>query len=125
MTKREYDNLSLGARGEELARQYLQNNGYKIITCNYKVKLGEIDIIAEDGADLVFVEVKARSGSAFGAPAEAVTFRKQMQIIRVAQYYLGNQGCFDRPARFDVVSVLIQNGIKPEIELIQNAFELP
>ncbi len=115
--------ISLGQTGEKLARKLLEQQGYKIKESNYKVKLGEIDIIAEHNGDLVFIEVKTRSGIGFGTPAEAVTLRKQHQIIKVAQYYLAQKKCFDMSSRFDVVSVLIGKNGKPIIEVIENAFE--
>jgi putative endonuclease len=115
--------LALGQSGEQLARKFLQQQGYKIKETNFKVPLGEIDIIAEHKGDLVFIEVKTRSGLGFGTPAEAVTLRKQRQIIRVAQYYLALKKGFDLPARFDVVAVLLGKDQKVVIEVIENAFE--
>ena len=96
----------LGKSGEETIVKYLKKNGYLIIIKNYRCKLGEIDIIAKDGSDLVFIEVKTRSGLSYGSPAEAVNRRKQRQISRAAQYYLAEQQLFDSPARFDVISLL-------------------
>ena len=64
---------SLGQQGEQIAVQYLKAHGYKILERNYRCRVGEVDIIAEDQGDLVFVEVKARSSKVFGNPAEAVT----------------------------------------------------
>lgn len=116
--------ISLGQTGEKIAKVHLEKNGYLIRELNYNVPLGEIDIIAEHKGELVFIEVKTRSGVGFGTPAEAVTSRKQKQIIRVAQYYLSKNNCFDRPARFDVVSILLADIGKPIIEVIENAFEL-
>lgn len=114
----------LGLSGEEAAARYLAKSGYKILVKNYRCKLGEIDIIARDGEDLVFIEVKTRSGLSHGSPAAAVNTRKQRQISRAAQCYLAEQTLFDSPARFDVISVLF-DGTNPErIEHISDAFEL-
>lgn len=121
MTKTKGD---IGRYGEELAAHYLVRRGYRIIAQNYRVPCGEVDIIAQDNEVLVFVEVKTRTGSGFGAPAEAVTFRKRQQISKAALVYLGQQRLLDRPARFDVVSVLLRNGFVPRIEVIKNAFEI-
>ena len=75
----------LGARGEELAVRYLKNRGYRILERNYRIKLGEIDIIARDRNTLVFVEVKARSSNRFGHPKSAITPQKQRKISMVSQ----------------------------------------
>ena len=67
----------LGKRGEVVACKYLQSNGYRILEKNYKTHIGEIDVIAEDGETLCFIEVKTRSGDGYGLPSEAVTLKKQ------------------------------------------------
>ncbi len=113
----------LGKSGEETVAKYLRKNGYKILIKNYRCKLGEIDIIAQDGSDLVFIEVKTRSGLHYGSPAAAVNLRKQRQISRAAQCYLAEQRLFDTPARFDVISLLYSNN-DHQIEHINNAFDL-
>lgn len=115
--------INLGQTGEKMACNHLKKKGYLIKETNYKVSVGEIDIIAEHNGDLVFIEVKTRSGDDFGLPAEAVTIQKQKQIIRVAQHYSAQKNCFDSPARFDVVSVLMGGDGKPVVEVIENAFE--
>jgi putative endonuclease len=114
----------LGQSGEETVARYLEKNGYTILTKNYRCKIGEIDIIARDGADLVFIEVKTRSGLGYGSPAAAVTLRKQRQITRAAQWYLAEQQLFDVPARFDVISVLYGETNRQQIDHINNAFDL-
>lgn len=114
----------LGQCGEKTVVRYLEKNGYTILTKNYRCKIGEIDIIARDGADLVFIEVKTRSGLGYGSPAAAVTLRKQRQITRAAQWYLAEQQLFDVPARFDVISVLYGETNRQQIDHINNAFDL-
>ena len=117
----------LGEKGEDIAVRYLKKRGYRIVERNYRVRLGEIDIIAEQGADLVFVEVKTRSDTSFGSPFESVTMQKQKQLSKVALEYLSRNGCQDRPARFDVVGIKFDCGVRGEtasIELLQNAFDL-
>ncbi len=116
--------IQLGKEGEKLAVQYLQKTGYIILARNYRQKSGEIDIIAKDNSILVFVEVKTRRGTALGSPFAAVTLRKQRQISRVAQEYLSRNNLFEKDARFDVVSIIMDNNSSPRIELLQNAFEL-
>ncbi len=115
---------TLGRIGEDLAAAHLQKAGYKILARNYRQKCGEIDIIALDRGTLVFVEVKTRKSLSFGLPFEAVTEKKQKQIGRVAQDYLCRNNLFNRPARFDVVSVVIKEGQEPGIQLLVDAFEL-
>ena len=119
----------LGAKGEGIAVRYLKSRGYRILERNYRIRLGEIDIIAEQGADLVFIEVKTRSDTLFGSPFDSVTAPKQRQLSKVALEYISKHGCHNRPARFDVVGVLLR-GANPtqlqnaKIELVQNAFDL-
>ncbi len=113
--------LYLGKTGEELAVGLLKENGYKILSRNYKSRLGEIDIIAQDKDTLCFVEVKTRHADFFGKPQEAVTKTKQRQICRVALAYLKDNHLLEKKARFDVVAI-IYSGDLPKLELIQDAF---
>jgi len=115
--------LSLGAKGEKIARQFLQKAGYKILETNWRGGLGEIDLIAEEGDNLVFIEVKTRSSTDRGHPFESIGSRKQRQLIKAAREYLGKHGFEERYCRFDAVSVLHGDG-EPQLELIKNAFEL-
>lgn len=120
--------IALGKRGEELAAAYLERVGYRIVERNCRLSVGELDIVAVERGTLVFVEVKTRRGLGFGSPLEAVTPRKQRQISRAAQEYLGRGKLHGKPSRFDVVAVLLaqDEGSAPsaEIELIRNAFVL-
>jgi putative endonuclease len=112
---------ALGKEGERQASLYLEKKGLAIIERNFRTRSGEIDLIARDKKDLVFVEVKTRSGTDFGTALEAVNSRKCRQIIRVAQEYLLQQDGFDQPIRFDVIGILI--GDNPKFEYIKNAFD--
>ncbi len=114
--------IALGKIGEDLACRELERRGYAILARRYRRRGGEIDIIARDGATIVFVEVKAREGRAFGAAAEAVTVVKQRKIAQLAVDYLMRQRLTNRPCRFDVVSVHFDAGA-PTVELFQNAFD--
>lgn len=110
---------AVGTAYEKLAGMYLEQQGYEILEYNFRCRMGEIDIIAKDGAYLVFVEVKYRSSSRTGSPLEAVDARKQRIISKVASYYCLMHGCGEgKPCRFDVVAI---NG--EEYSLIKNAFE--
>jgi len=114
--------ISLGRKGEEFAAQYLMKSGYRIVERNFRVRSGEIDIIANDGEYLVFVEVKTRSSIRFGTPADAVTSHKQQQIIKTALVYMSQHNLHDFPVRFDVMAVMMEKGKAPRAELIRNAF---
>jgi putative endonuclease len=114
--------IALGKSGEDLACRELERRGYAIVARRFRVRSGELDIIARDGAVLVFVEVKTRSGRRFGAAAEAVTFTKQRRIALLASEYLLRHRMSDCPCRFDVVSVTVGAGA-PDVEIIQNAFD--
>jgi len=113
-----------GHYGEDIAAAYLQQKGYSIVERNYRKRFGELDIIAEDGEVLVFVEVKTRSSTRFGSPFEAVDSRKQRKMSRIALAYLNSRKLFDRSARFDVVAVMLHKGSLPEVEIVQDAFEM-
>jgi putative endonuclease len=114
---------ALGARGEDLAVQYLKKKGFKVIERNYHCSAGEIDLIAREKNTLVFVEIKTRSSSDYGLPQDAVDRFKQKKMIEVARAYLAEHHLTeDIPARFDVVAIqLTPTG--PDIELIKDAFQ--
>jgi putative endonuclease len=112
---------SQGKAGEELAAQYLEGNGLKILERNYRFERGEIDLIAEEGEELVFVEVKARRSDIYGSPEDAVTEEKQEQVHAVADGYLFERDIDNRPCRFDVVAIEFKNGCT-EIRHIRDAF---
>ncbi|MDD5409666.1 MAG: YraN family protein [Candidatus Omnitrophica bacterium] len=116
-------NIEFGKQAESAAVKFLKIRGYKIIRRNYKTKFGEIDIIAEDKGVICFVEVKARHSRLFGEPYEAVSALKQRQISKAAICYLKENNLLERPARFDIVSLLYLGDL-PEIDLIKDAFDL-
>lgn len=98
--------MNIGAEGEAVAANYLEQNGYRILTRNFRTRSGEIDIIAENNKTIIFVEVKTRSSTFFGRPAEWVTYSKQRKLLKAAAYYLHSCGRDDASARFDVLEVL-------------------
>ena len=112
-----------GHKAEAIAIRKLKKIGYKIITQNFRTRIGEIDIIAKDGKTIVFVEVKARKTIRYGHPKHAVTYAKQRKISMVALEYLKSTGQSMAKARFDVVAVTAVS-YDPQIEIIKNAFEL-
>lgn len=95
----------LGRMGERLAAEHLQGCGYVVVGRNFRCCHGEVDLVVEDGEDLVFVEVKTRRGVNFGLPEEAVTWRKQQKIMQVAAFYLDLHACSERSWRIDVVAI--------------------
>lgn len=98
---------SIGTEKEQLAIQFLQKNGVRILCKNFRTRLGEIDIIGKDKNCIVFFEVKYRRDLTKGAPAAAVNYRKQKTICKVADYYRAGRGIHDFvPVRFDVISIL-------------------
>ena len=116
--KRRQNHRAMGTYYEKKAAEYLKKQGYEILAMNYRCRIGEIDIIARDGEYLVFVEVKYRSSAAGGAPEEAVNYKKQRVISKVASYYLMKEyGTLDVDCRFDVAGIL-----DDEIRLTKNAF---
>ena len=112
-----------GKIGEKIGADFLIGKGYRILNSNVETPFGEIDLVAEDRGTLVFIEVKTRRSSRFGAPEEAVGPVKQARLSRLASWYLTHQLKKDRPARFDVLAVDL-SGEKTVFRLIQNAFEV-
>jgi putative endonuclease len=112
----------LGQAGEALAAQTLQQQGYTILTRNYRTPYGEIDLIARHGDTLVFVEVKLRRSEFFGPPQAAVNTAKKRHLKRAAQYYLTRQHSMDIKIRFDVVAITMA-GKQPRIEIFDGAIE--
>lgn len=98
--------LALGRAGEDLAAAWYEARGYDIVARNWRVREGELDIVARRGSLLVFCEVKARRTTSYGLPAEAVTPDKQARVRRLAAIYLRRDGCRVRELRFDVAAVL-------------------
>lgn len=115
---------SVGAYGERLAAELLREKGYRIVRSNWRCRTGELDLIAEDGAVLVFVEVRTRRlTGTFGTPEESVNVRKQRQIRETANMYLYACNAFERKLRFDVVAVYLDaDGALVRMEHIQEAF---
>jgi len=114
-------NINTGKEGEKIAATFLKKNGYRIIEKNFRCALGEIDIIAREKGELVFVEVKTRKSSELGYPEQAVGIYKQKKMSQLALWYLQKKDA-DTGARFDVVAVTI-SASGNEIRLIKNAFD--
>lgn len=112
---------AFGRRGEELACAELERRGYVILERRYRTRAGELDIVAQDGDCLVFVEVKARRDGSFGEPEEAVTLQKQRRLVLMASDYLARRGLVDVACRFDVVAVSEREEL-PRVTVIADAF---
>ena len=107
----------LGRKGDRLIADYLKKQGCKILKTNYRTPFGEADIIVEDGEEIAFVEVKARTTDGYGQPSEAVGKDKQRRYRRIAECYWLQTGK-EPNARFDVAEVWADG----KIEYIKNAF---
>ena len=113
-----------GQSSERLAEQFLVSKGYRIVERNLRTSLGELDLVAEDGNVLVFVEVKGRTTEAFGGARLAVDQRKQHKLIQLASQYLAQRHLSDKACRFDVVLVQGDSLPKGKVEHLENAFEV-
>ncbi len=121
MTK---ERLQLGQEGESAAIDFLKKKSYRILEKNFRSKLGEIDIIAEQNGVIIFIEVKARSNHEFGHPFTALTPAKQKKIIQTAQGFLAQKRIVNKPVRFDVVALTAESSNSWKIELLEDAFQL-
>lgn len=114
----------LGREGEQIAERYLKKKGFTLLERNYRCPIGELDLIVLDRRVVVFVEVKTRSDGGLGSPLESVHRHKQQRMIKAALYFLSQRRLHDHEARFDVIGITFE-GQEPNIEHIQNAFDIP
>ena len=101
--------IDIGKLGENLATKYIISLGYKILERNFRCKFGEIDIIAKDKQELVFIEVKTRTNNLYGKPIDAVNQVKQKHLISAVKYYLYSKKLENEFIRLDVIEVYFQN----------------
>lgn len=114
-------NKQTGDYGESLACQYLQKQGYKILERNYRIRGGEIDIVAREKETLVFVEVKTRWSHEYGLPTESMTPWKIKFLLKTARFYIQKIGWGNKEYRLDFVGVdFAESKENPKIELIKN-----
>lgn len=106
-----YKRHEIGKQGEELAVQYLIDNGYKIIQRNYECNQGEIDIISKYKKEIVFIEVKSRTNEIYGKPKDAVNIKKKQHIYNSAEYYIYSKHLENNPVRIDVIEIYKKNNI--------------
>jgi putative endonuclease len=113
----------IGARGEDAAARFLQSRRFKILDRNWRSGSLELDLVCEDGEEIVFVEVKTRTGASMTTPAEGISPGKKRNIVRAARAWLGAHRAWERICRFDVVCVMY-NGEEPSLEHCPDAFSL-
>lgn len=110
-----------GRRAEDRALAFLQEQGLRLVERNYRCRYGEVDLIMEEGATLVFVEVRYRASQKFGGALESVDCRKQAKLLTTATCFLQERRC-DRPARFDVAALSPAAG-GFEVRWVRDAFQ--
>lgn len=114
------EHIDFGKQGEEIAVKYLTDKGYEILERNWRNRHKEVDIIAKDGKELVFVEVKTRKSNNYGEPSLAVNKQKQRLLVSAANAYIFGKN-LDMDTRFDIISILMKDE-DPIIEHIEDAF---
>jgi putative endonuclease len=112
----------LGASGEDLAAEWYEARGYRLLDRNWRCREGELDLVLAGDGTVVFCEVKTRRGDRFGAPFEAVTIAKQRRVRALAVRWLREHEQHGVSLRFDVASVLARRGYEPVIEVFEAAF---
>lgn len=117
---------TFGDSAERVAALHLEQNGYRILARNVRTRYGEIDLIAEDADGIAFVEVKARRGTSHGAPEEAITPRKQLKLVQLADAFIAENEIFsDKAWRIDVVAIeLDKSGKLTRLDVIKNAVQM-
>lgn len=113
---------TFGTIGEEIAVDYLLKNDFRMLAQNFRYsRLGEVDIIAREKEYLCFIEVKTRTSTAFGSPAESVTYKKRQNIKKIASIYMSQNGLHNSFVRFDIIEIL---GFKKNDEFIMKSINL-
>ncbi len=114
----------MGKWGEGHARRYLEGKGYTVLATNYRCRWGEVDIVAQHGGELAFIEVRTRRGAAFGTPEESVTAAKSRRLIATAEDYLQTHDLEQCQWRVDLVSIRLDAAGKLlEVNHLENAVE--
>ena len=112
----------IGALGESIVARHLAQQGYRLLTRNYRAGRQEIDLVVEDGTELVFIEVKTLSNTHTLHPESAVTPAKQQHLLAAAAHFLQENGLHDTLCRFDVVAVSLDDPARPSITHLKDAF---
>ena len=106
--------MRLGKWGEDKAARFLKNKGYLVLETNYRCRWGEIDIVAVDEGQIVFVEVRTRNGNEFGTPEESITPTKRRRLVVTAEHYLGDHGQEGLDWRVDLIAIRLGSGQRLE-----------
>ena len=114
-------NQIIGKKGEDIATNYLKKCGYKILERNFECRQGEIDIIALDKNEIVFIEVKTRTNFKYGMPSEAVTKIKQKHLLKATEYYVYINNLQNDFIRLDVLEIILENNNQFTINHIKQA----
>ena len=112
-----------GNLGEQLAASHLERLGISVLERNYRCRAGEIDLVAQDGEELVFVEVRTRTSTAFGLPEDSITPRKQRKLAECALSYLAAHTAHGRPWRIDVIAVQLDRGRVVRLDHYKHALQ--
>lgn len=117
------DRKLLGQWGEKHCQRFLKRKGLKMLARNFSCKTGEIDLIMVDtDSTIVFIEVRTKAGENFQPPEASVTSAKKKKLLKTAHYFLAIHNIRNRPFRFDVVTIVLDQASKPQIRHYQNAF---
>lgn len=119
------ERTKLGTQGERIAAAHLGSLGLTIETRNYRTRFGEVDIVARDGEETVFVEVRTKRSTAYGTPEESLTLRKQARLVKAAEQYLAERGLAGASWRVDLVAITLQPDGPAHIAHIESAVEAP
>ena len=111
-----------GDEGEEAAVRFLEARGYRVRARNFSCRYGELDVVAEHGDTVCFVEVRMRSTAVWGDPSHTVSFAKQRRVVKAALHYLQTQRLREKMIRFDVISV-VGRGERATVEHLPGAFD--
>lgn len=123
MNKKTPAHLELGRRGEDIAVAWLEKNDIRILERNYHFEKAEVDIIAYNGRQIIFVEVKTRSSNAFSEPEDAVTDEKKRLLHKAAGAWLYERKMDGAPVRFDIISVILASpNAEPVVRHFEGAF---
>lgn len=115
-----------GHLAEIIAQRYLMKKGLRIIETNYRTPRGEIDIVATNGHEILFVEVRSKTGTGFGSPEESITMTKKTRLVAAAEYFLQSNKGPEVDYRIDVIAIRLDAGLNPvSIDHIPYAFDQP
>ncbi len=119
------DRNALGRRGEDLAARHLESEGWLVLARNVREGRREVDLVVQRGRVVAFVEVKCRRGTGFGHPLEAITALKREEIAKVARAWIRTRGLPPgAEVRFDAVSIVVRDGLPPELVHVADAWRL-